>query len=77
MSVEEVAGLMRIPEATVRSRFFRARAQLREALARDIDFAMEDAFSFDGPRCDRIVAGVLQALSVQPSDPGDTTWKQD
>jgi RNA polymerase sigma-70 factor (ECF subfamily) len=62
MSVEEVASLMAIPQATVRSRFFRARAQLREALARDIDFAMEDAFSFDGARCDRIVSAVLQAL---------------
>jgi RNA polymerase sigma-70 factor (ECF subfamily) len=63
MSVDEVAGLMHIPPATVRSRFFLARAQLREALARDIDFAMEDAFSFDGERCDRIVAGVLQAIA--------------
>jgi RNA polymerase sigma-70 factor (ECF subfamily) len=63
MSVEEVAGLMHIPEATVRSRFFRARAHLREALARDLDFAMDDVFSFDGERCDRIVATVLHALS--------------
>lgn len=67
MSVEEVAELLHIPPATVRSRFFRARAQLREALARDIDFAMEDAFSFDGERCDRIVAGVLRALDADTS----------
>jgi RNA polymerase sigma-70 factor, ECF subfamily len=63
MTVEEVAELVQIPQATVRTRFFRARAQLREALARDIDFAMEDAFGFDGERCDRIVAGVLSAFT--------------
>lgn len=73
MSVEEVAELLHVPPATVRSRFFRARALLREALARDIDFALEDAFAFAGTRCDRIVAGVLRALGVaQPplSPPG-------
>lgn len=35
----------------------------RDALARKIDFAQEDAFCFDGQRCGRIVARVLQALS--------------
>ncbi|MGH8688436.1 MAG: RNA polymerase sigma factor [Burkholderiales bacterium] len=62
MSVEEVAKSLDIPEATVRSRFFRARGLLREALAREIDFALEDAFSFAGAHCDRIVAGVLAKL---------------
>jgi hypothetical protein len=28
-----------------------------------MDFAMDDVFSFDGERCDRIVATVLHALS--------------
>jgi RNA polymerase sigma-70 factor (ECF subfamily) len=45
----------------VRTRAFRARALLRDALARDIDTATVDAFGFDGARCDRIVAGVLKA----------------
>jgi RNA polymerase sigma-70 factor (ECF subfamily) len=62
MSGEEVAACLDIPEATVRSRFFRARSLLRAALAREIDFAFEEAFSFDGERCDRIVAGVLARL---------------
>jgi RNA polymerase sigma-70 factor (ECF subfamily) len=62
MSGEEVAACLAIPEATVRSRFFRARALLRAALAQQIDFALEEAFSFDGARCDRIVAGVLARL---------------
>ena len=63
MSVEEVAAVLEIPEATVRSRFFRARGILREGLSRDIDMAICDAFSFAGARCDRIVAGVLTKIS--------------
>jgi RNA polymerase sigma-70 factor (ECF subfamily) len=62
MTVEETAHCLGIPEATVRTRFFRARSLLREALSREIDFAFEDAFSFAGERCDRIVAGVLARL---------------
>jgi RNA polymerase sigma-70 factor (ECF subfamily) len=75
MSAQEVAHALHIPEATVRTRFFRARAQLRESLARDIDFATEDAFSFDGARCDRIVAAVLQALPTEQQ--GNPPWKPD
>src|SRR5690606_24253877 len=59
MSVEEVARALQIPEATVRTRFFRARSLLRESLAQEVDTALGDAFTFDGARCDRIVAGVL------------------
>jgi RNA polymerase sigma-70 factor (ECF subfamily) len=60
-SVEDVAAALNLPEATVRTRFFRARGLLREGLSRDIDLAIGDAFSFDGERCDRIVARVLKA----------------
>lgn len=62
MTVEETAECLDIPVATVRSRAFRARAMLRESLARDIDVATIGAFGFDGARCDRIVAGVLDRL---------------
>lgn len=62
MSVQETAAALGIPEATVRSQYFRARGALREALARDFDHAVASAFSFDGARCDRIVAGVLARL---------------
>lgn len=62
LSVEEVAQALAIPEATVRTRFFRARGLLREGLSRDLDMALGDAFSFDGARCDRIVAAVMKRL---------------
>lgn len=65
MSVEEVAEALQIPEATVRTRFFRARSLLREGLASAIDVTLADAFSFDGARCDRIVAGVLARRRAQ------------
>ena len=68
MSVEEVAASLGIPDATVRTRFFRARSLLREALSREIDFAFEEAFSFAGSRCDRIVAGVFSRLKKARQD---------
>ena len=64
-SVEETAAILRIPEATVRSRFFRARSLLREGLAAEVDLACEDAFGFAGERCDRVVARVLARLAAQ------------
>ena len=62
LSVEETAAVLAIPEATVRTRFFRARSLLREALAQEIDLGCADAFGFAGERCDRIVARVLERL---------------
>ena len=63
LSVEETAECLDIPEATVRTRHFRARSMLRESIAQDLDLAERDVFSFDGLRCDRIVARVLPRLS--------------
>ena len=62
MSVEETAQSLGIPEATVRTRYFRARSLLRESLAQDIDLAERDLFEFGGLHCDRIVAAVLERL---------------
>ena len=62
LPVEETAAALGIPEATVRTRFFRARALLRESLAREIDVSLEDAFGFAGERCDRMVAHVLATM---------------
>lgn len=65
MSVEDVAQALGIPEATVRSRFFRARALLREGIAQVLDIAQGDAFTFDGSRCDRIVSQVLARARIR------------
>lgn len=65
MSVQETADSLGIPPATVRTRLFRARAMLREMLVRHTDTATLDVFGFDGERCDRIVAGVLERLRAE------------
>jgi len=65
MTVEETAECLSIPPATVRSRMFRARALLRNALAHDMDVATRDVFGFAGARCDRIVTAVLGRVREQ------------
>jgi RNA polymerase sigma-70 factor, ECF subfamily len=64
-SVEETAAALDIPEATVRTRFFRARSLLREARSNVIDLVFDEAFGFAGARCDRVVAHVLARLSEE------------
>lgn len=63
LPVDETAAVLGIPQATVRTRFFRARSLLRESLSQEIDLALDDAFSFLGERCDRIVVAVLDRLN--------------
>jgi RNA polymerase sigma-70 factor (ECF subfamily) len=65
MNVEEVAAALQVPAATVRTRFFRARALLRAALEKELDFAIDEAFAFDGERCDRVVAAVLRRIAQE------------
>lgn len=71
LTVEETAECLEIPEATVRTRLFRAKSQLREALSKEIDLAMAGAFEFAGARCDRIVANVLARLDAAPDTTGN------
>lgn len=68
LSVEETAACLGIPEATVRSRHFRAKGLLREALAREVDLAERDIFEFGGRHCDQVIASVLARLG-DPSKP--------
>lgn len=63
LTVEETSAVLGVPEPTVRSRFFRARGLLRESLAREMDMAIADAFSFAGERCERITARVMARLA--------------
>ena len=64
LSVEETAAALGIPEATVRSRHFRARSLMREALAQEMDLAERDLYEFGGAHCDRVVAAVLARLAA-------------
>ncbi len=62
MSGAEAAAVLGVTELTVRLRLFRARRALREALEAVVDEGVSSLFSFDGARCDRIVAAVTGAL---------------
>jgi RNA polymerase sigma-70 factor, ECF subfamily len=62
LSVEETAEYLGIPAATVKTRDHRARNLLRAYLSKDIDSTMPRTFRFLGPRCDHLVARVLQRL---------------
>jgi len=64
MSVEETAAALGIPEATVRTRFFRARSLLRESLAREVDTAMEGTYEFMGARCEAMANAVISRLKA-------------
>lgn len=68
LTVEETAAILDLPEATVRSRHFRARGLLRESLARDLDLAERDLYDFGGAHCDRVVQRVLERLSDAGKD---------
>ena len=63
MSTAEVATLLGIREEAVKTRLHRARAALRERLYARIGAAAFPPFSFDGERCDRLVAGVLLRIA--------------
>lgn len=63
LTVDETAECLGIPAETVRTRHFRAKTLLRNALARQIDLAERNVFEFAGTRCDGIVASVLARLA--------------
>ena len=69
MSVGETAAALDLPEATVRTRFFRARALMRETLGSAGDVDPRAAFAFDGERCERMVARVLAAFDLRHTGP--------
>jgi len=62
MSVEETAAALAIKPETVKTRFHRANRLLRKALSSDLNTILDDAFPFEGARCDRIVEAVLARL---------------
>jgi RNA polymerase sigma-70 factor (ECF subfamily) len=65
MSGAETAECLGIPEETVKTRLFRARARLKETLLEALEPAAPRAYEFHLSRCDRVVAGVLSRLGVR------------
>jgi RNA polymerase sigma-70 factor (ECF subfamily) len=61
-STEEVATTLDLSEAVIKTRLSRARATLRRDLYKHAGIAEAHAFRFLRPRCDRVVAAVLERL---------------
>lgn len=59
MSVAETAAVLDIPEDTVKTRLFRARGLLRDAIADRAMTTAPDTFQFHAPRCNRITELVM------------------
>ena len=64
MSGAETAECLGIPEETVKTRLFRARARLQETLLEALEPAAPRAYEFHLSRCDRVVAAVLARLGL-------------
>lgn len=64
MSVEETASVLGISPGNTKVRFLRARQQLRSALGQQLGVLLDELFSFDGARCDRIVSRVAIRLGL-------------
>ena len=58
------AAALAVSEDVVKTRLHRARALLRDQLADDMGRAAPQAFDFQAPRCDRVVAAVLARVGV-------------
>jgi RNA polymerase sigma-70 factor (ECF subfamily) len=62
LSTAETALALGIGEDAAKVRLHRARAALRRTLEETVEGSAADAFPFHAPRCDRIVAGVMEAI---------------
>lgn len=63
LTVEETAEYLAIPEATVKSRDFRARAILKMKLGEQLDASLPQTFTFLNQACASLVARVMDRLT--------------
>ena len=62
LSTAETAELLKLSEATVKTRLHRARSVLRQELLAEAGTGIKQAFPFLGDRCDRMVESVLARI---------------
>ena len=67
LSTLDVAHCLGVSEDVVKTRLSRGRATLRRLLLDKAGASAPDAFRFYRPRCDRVVANVLETISSNPS----------
>jgi RNA polymerase sigma-70 factor, ECF subfamily len=63
LTVSETATCLTIPEDTVKTRLFRARALLQKIMAQSEHVPADMAFRFLVPRCNRVVDAVLRSIA--------------
>jgi RNA polymerase sigma-70 factor, ECF subfamily len=64
LSTAETAEVLSVSQDVVKTRLHRARALLREELENRLGGQLEEVFSFQAPRCDRVVAAVMSRLGM-------------
>lgn len=62
LSVKEVGEMLQLPQGTVKSRFFRARALLQADIEARLKMPLSEVYSFDGKACDRVTEAVMQRI---------------
>jgi len=62
LTVEDTSQALDIPIATVKTRLFRARRKLKDALAPEVRSALVGTFPFAGVDCERLTLRVLDGL---------------
>jgi RNA polymerase sigma-70 factor (ECF subfamily) len=62
LDTAETAATLAVTDDVVKTRLTRARAFLRQHLEELADHALADAFDFEAPRCDRVVAQVMRQI---------------
>jgi RNA polymerase sigma-70 factor (ECF subfamily) len=70
LSTEEVAAHLSIKPATVKTRLFRAKRQLREAAEARFSEGFASLYPFDGARCTRLGDRVVVQLALQSEEAG-------
>ena len=65
LSLAETAEILGIPEETVKTRHHRARERLKDALTDRVGAALPSLFGFHRPRCDKVVANVLERIRAR------------
>ena len=63
MTDAETAECLGIPEETVKTRLYRARARIQHMLLNDIESGFPMLYEFHLSRCDRVVAAVLRRIA--------------
>lgn len=65
LSSEDTAAILDVPVATVKTRLFRARRQLRQMLAPELSSVLTGTFPFAGNDCAALTERVLASLGLQ------------